>query len=184
MNLLTRASLLALAKSIYYTNHESGKFQSSHVQTAWQYNSQLGTDHRSRGSNAHEQCVTRCPVPGLVHSPGRPASVIREIKIHAYAKRQTSDSSWEFLRIENKQMSKTILMYKTGVKLLFFSWRNKQLTTIKGKTWSLDTNSRLLFGVNVNLNLSITWKISIRDPGITIMGSQQNARGLAGSFVI
>ena len=31
-------------------------------------------------------------------------TLIREIKIHAYAKRQTSDSSWEFLRIENKQI--------------------------------------------------------------------------------
>ena len=31
-------------------------------------------------------------------------SKIREIKIHVYAKRQTSDSSWEFLRIENKQI--------------------------------------------------------------------------------
>ena len=30
----------------------------------------------SRGSNAHEQFVTRCPVSCLVHSPGRPASVI------------------------------------------------------------------------------------------------------------
>ena len=30
-------------------------------------------------------------------------SYIREIKIHVYRKRQTSDSSWEFLRIENKQ---------------------------------------------------------------------------------
>ena len=28
----------------------------------------------------------------------------REIKIHVYAKRQTSDSSWEFLRIENKHI--------------------------------------------------------------------------------
>ena len=28
------------------------------------------------GSNAHEQCVTRCPVSRLVHSPGRPASAI------------------------------------------------------------------------------------------------------------
>ena len=28
----------------------------------------------------------------------------REIKIHVYRKRQTSDSSWEFLRIENKQI--------------------------------------------------------------------------------
>ena len=28
----------------------------------------------------------------------------REIKIHVYRKRQTSDSSWEFLRIENEQI--------------------------------------------------------------------------------
>ena len=28
----------------------------------------------------------------------------REIKIHIYRKRQTSDSSWEFLRIENSQI--------------------------------------------------------------------------------
>ena len=28
------------------------------------------------GSNAHEQCVTRCPVSCLVYSLGRPASVI------------------------------------------------------------------------------------------------------------
>ena len=30
----------------------------------------------SRRSNAHEQCVTRCPVFRLVNSPGRPASVV------------------------------------------------------------------------------------------------------------
>ena len=29
---------------------------------------------------------------------------MREIKIHAYRKRQTSDSSWEFLRKENTQI--------------------------------------------------------------------------------
>ena len=29
---------------------------------------------------------------------------IREIKIHFYRKRQRSDSSWEFLRIEIKQI--------------------------------------------------------------------------------
>ena len=46
-------------------------------------------------------------------------------------------------------------MYKTGVKLLIFvSWSNKQLTTIKEKTWWRGTKSRLPFGVNVNLNLS------------------------------
>ena len=28
----------------------------------------------------------------------------REIKIHVYHKRQTADSSWEFLRIENKHI--------------------------------------------------------------------------------
>ena len=30
--------------------------------------------------------------------------VNREIKIHVYRKRQTSDSSWEFRRIEDKQI--------------------------------------------------------------------------------
>ena len=29
---------------------------------------------------------------------------IRQIKIHVYRKRQTSDSSWEFLRIENREI--------------------------------------------------------------------------------
>ena len=29
---------------------------------------------------------------------------ITEIKIHVYGKRQTADSSWDFLRIENKQI--------------------------------------------------------------------------------
>ena len=28
----------------------------------------------------------------------------REINIHVYDKRQTTDSSWEFLKIENKQI--------------------------------------------------------------------------------
>ena len=30
--------------------------------------------------------------------------IYREIKIHVYRKLQTSDSSWELLRIENKQI--------------------------------------------------------------------------------
>ena len=37
-----------------------------------------------------------------------------------------------------------------------FSRSNKQLTTIKGKTWSRGTNSVLPFSVNVDFNLSIT----------------------------
>ena len=36
--------------------------------------------------------------------PGKIEKSNREIKIHVYRKRQTSDSSWEFLRIENKQI--------------------------------------------------------------------------------
>ena len=38
----------------------------------------------------------------------------REIKLHVYEKRQTSDSSWEFLKIENKQIkiAQKILMGK------------------------------------------------------------------------
>ena len=30
--------------------------------------------------------------------------IAKEIKSHVYGKRQKSDSSWEFLRIENKQI--------------------------------------------------------------------------------
>ena len=41
---------------------------------------------------------------------------IREIKIHVHAKRQTSDSSWEFLRIENKQI-KTVQNKFSWIKL-------------------------------------------------------------------
>ena len=37
----------------------------------------------------------------------------RDAKIHVYRKRQKSDSSWEFLRIENKQI-KTVPSYSYG----------------------------------------------------------------------
>ena len=80
----------------------------------------------------------------------------REIKSHVYGKRQTSFSSWEFLKIENKQIKscpEQFLCLKLAWNYLCLSRSNKQLTTIKGKTWSRGTNSRLLFGVNVNLNL-------------------------------
>ena len=36
---------------------------------------------------------------------------MREFKLHVYGKRETSDSSWEFLKIENEHI-KTILMDK------------------------------------------------------------------------
>ena len=49
-------------------------------------------------------------------------------------------------------------MDKTGGKLLIFMSSNKQLTKIKGKTWSRGANSRLPFGVSVNLNFSIIFK--------------------------
>ena len=48
---------------------------------------------------------------------------ISEIKSYVYGKWQTSDSSGEFLRIENKQMNavqNNILRDKTGVKVLIF----------------------------------------------------------------
>ena len=54
--------------------------------------------------------------------PVRNYFFIREIKIHAYGKRQTADWSWEFVKLENKQikLSRAILTDKTGVKLLIF----------------------------------------------------------------
>ena len=62
----------------------------------------------------------------------------REIKIHVYAKWQMSDSSWEILRIENKQINTVqnnlFLCIKLAWNYLFFSWSNEHLTTIKEKT--------------------------------------------------
>ena len=43
-------------------------------------------------------------LPDLAWEKTISAKIInREIKVHVYAKQETSDSSWEFLRIENKQ---------------------------------------------------------------------------------
>ena len=51
-----------------------------------------------------------------------PAVLLFIRESHVYSKRQTPDSRREFLRMENKQIktAKTILMDKTGVKLLIF----------------------------------------------------------------
>ena len=40
----------------------------------------------------------------LLEGKGFVGHFIREIKSHVYGKRQTSDSSWEFQRIENKDI--------------------------------------------------------------------------------
>ena len=45
-------------------------------------------------------------------------------------------------------------MLKAGINYLFLCRSNQEWTEVKGKTWSRGTNSRLPFGVNVNLNLS------------------------------
>ena len=44
-------------------------------------------------------------------------------------------------------------MVKTSIKLLILCRSNKEYTENKGKTWSRGTNSRLPFGVKVNLKL-------------------------------
>ena len=74
---------------------------------------------------------------------------IGEVRNHAYGKRQTSYSSWEFLKIWNKQIktvqTETILKDKTSEKFFFF-WRiNKQYKTSKEEPWSRGTNWRLPF---------------------------------------
>ena len=48
---------------------------------------------------------------------------IREFKLHVYGKRQTSNSSWEFLKIENEKMKtaqKILMDEKNCVKLLIY----------------------------------------------------------------
>ena len=50
-------------------------------------------------------------------------------EIHVYGKRQTSDESWEFLRLENKQIKKCpeqFLRIKLAWNYLFLSRSNKQ----------------------------------------------------------
>ena len=60
-------------------------------------------------------------IVGMV-SPAREIDIIREFKLHVNAKRQTSDSSWEFLKIENEQIKtpQKILLDKKCVKLLTY----------------------------------------------------------------
>ena len=55
---------------------------------------------------------------------------IREIKIHVYDTRQTANVSWEFLRIENKQLktvqTERFFWIKLGLNYLFLCRSNKQ----------------------------------------------------------
>ena len=54
-------------------------------------------------------------IVGMV-SPAQEIYIIREFKLHVYAKRQTSDSSREFLRMENEQI-------KTPQKIIWIFWK-------------------------------------------------------------
>ena len=89
--------------------------------------------------------------------PRRLSNHDKEFKLHVYGKPQTSDSSCEFLKIENEQ-----------IKAAQNNFMDKQLrettnlcveimnckTTSKDETCSRGTNLRLLFNVHVRLNLS------------------------------
>ena len=44
----------------------------------------------------------------------------REFKLHVYAKRQMSDSSWELLKIENEQTETAQIILVNNVKLLIY----------------------------------------------------------------
>ena len=59
------------------------------------------------------------PVPSVFICTGENK---KEFKLHLYGKRQTSDSSWKFLKVEKEQMkqSTAILIDKSDVKLLIF----------------------------------------------------------------
>ena len=41
----------------------------------------------------------------------RHETAIREFKLHVHDKRQTSDSSWEFLKIENEQIKTALKIH-------------------------------------------------------------------------
>ena len=84
--------------------------------------------------------------------------MVIEFKLHVYGKLQTSDSSSEFLKIENEQIKKfkTILTDKKlreTTNLCVEIMNSKR--QVNGETWSRGTNLRLPFVVNVMLDLSI-----------------------------
>ena len=56
----------------------------------------MNCKRQEKGKLGH---VVKIPLPFAVN-----VILNRAIKIHVYGKRQTSDSSWEFLGIENKQI--------------------------------------------------------------------------------
>ena len=61
-------------------------------------------------------------ITDLIQLIGTTQRSIREFKLHVYGKRQTSGSSWEFLRMENeriKQLRKS-LWIKKCVKILIY----------------------------------------------------------------
>ena len=105
--------------------------------------------------DAHDICVLSFTSVGQSTILRASECMIIEIKIHVYGKRQTSDSSWGFLKTENKQIKTTQNnSYELNWRetTYFLCRSNQQETTIKGKTWSGGRNSRLPFGVNLNLS--------------------------------
>ena len=59
-------------------------------------------------------------------SPALEIDIVREFKLHVNAKRQTSDSSWEFFKIENEQIKtpqNILLDKKKCVKLLIYVYK-------------------------------------------------------------
>ena len=81
----------------------------------------------------------------------------REIYSQVYGKQQTSDSCWEFLKIENRQIEtaqNNSCRQKWHETTNFcVEVMNSKWLTIEAKTWSRGTNSRLLCPVNVTFNL-------------------------------
>ena len=59
---------------------------------------------------------------------------------HGYGKRQTADSSWEFLKTEikvKKTQSKTILMDEDNVKVIIFFGKSREQLKPSTAKWSL-----------------------------------------------
>ena len=76
-----------------------GKNQSQR-RIKWKYN----LPDLYREYKDYQKWFQKCHTIHLTKNNSCFAQVVREIKSHVYGKQQTSDSSWEFLRIENKQI--------------------------------------------------------------------------------
>ena len=149
-----------------YTNHESGKFESFHMQTAWQYNPRWGPDHISRAGPVCPVCYT-----AIFSVVTRRAGALRDETKNGFVA-DYGLSGW--LALAEVHDFYPGITWKGPVRSHHFYIEVGYNAREQCVTRCPVSGLVYLPGRPAS---EITWKISTRDPSITILGSQQT--GLA-----